>query len=141
MLEIKIITLMSDDLKWGKRSPKQYWISCNLHVFSFYSVNNRGPTEIQPLTCQPFAHFPVQIANQDPFRQQWSGTGSDRPGRDILKHMWAMEVLSHPDLKSILLLAQTLLISTLLVQTCWTRLSSLIAKWMESKITPRVKNC
>lgn len=132
---------MSVDLKWRKRSPKVYWISCNLHVFTFYSVNNKGSTEIQPLTCQPFAHFPVQIANQDPFRQQWPGTGSDRPGRDVLKHIWAMEVFSRPGLKSILGLAQTLLITTLLVQTCWTRLSALIVKWMESKITPGIKNC
>ena len=66
------------------------------------TVWNGGATVIQPLMCQPFAHFPVQIANQDPFRQQWPGTGTDRPGRGVLRHMWAMEVLSSPGLKSIL---------------------------------------
>lgn len=60
------------------------------------TVWNRGATVIQPLICQPFAHFPVQIANQDPFRQQRPGTGTDRPGRGVLCHMWAMEVLSSP---------------------------------------------
>lgn len=43
---------------------------------SLCSVKPAGP----PLQCQPFAHFPVQIANQDPFRPRWPGTGTDRPG-------------------------------------------------------------
>lgn len=43
---------------------------------SLRGVKPAGP----PLQCQPFAHFPVQIANQAPFRPRWPGTGTDRPG-------------------------------------------------------------
>lgn len=103
------------------------------------TVWNRGATVIQSLTRQPFAHFPVQIANQDSFKQQLSGTGSDRPGRGVLHHMWVMEVLSSPGLKSILWCAQTLLITTPLLQTCRTRLSCLIVWWTKSEVTPIIK--
>lgn len=116
-------------------SKKDYHRNIGFHVaYGLYffplvflsTVWNRGATVIQSLTRQPFAHFPVQIANQDSFKQQLSGTGSDRPGRGVLHHMWVMEVLSSPGLKSILWCAQTLLITTPLLQTCRTRLSCLI---------------
>lgn len=113
------------DAKGQRRRIRLHVANVDLLAFLLVSLHSvkQAAVAIQSLICQPFAHFPVQIANQDPFRQQWPGTGTDSPGRGVLRHMRAMGVLSRLGWKPIRRLSQTLLITTPLVQTCAASLS------------------